>query len=175
MLSIFNILNNMDNRMSMTRSIKNLQSAAEYKQKVALEAIAEAERANEEAEKAIQLLTEAEAKVKAKTEKEASEVEILPDETSEQKIARLEKELADAIIIRELEEKFTAEKAAANNTKAVVVETNTTAKTQTPAPTAKVEAEKLNVTSAPKAEVAVEVYEPESPKTGAKGAATRRK
>ena len=67
-----------------------------------------------------------------------------------------------------------AEKAEA---KVEVVETTTTTTTKetTPKPTAKVDAEKLNVTSAPKAEVAVEVYEPESPKAGAKGAAVRRK
>lgn len=42
-------------------------------------------------------------------------------------------------------------------------------------PSAKVEAEKLNVTSAPKVEATTEVYEPEAPNSGAKGAATRRK
>lgn len=41
--------------------------------------------------------------------------------------------------------------------------------------TTKVEAEKLNVTTAPKVEVTTEVYEPEAPKSGVKGAAARRK
>lgn len=150
--------------------LKDLREEFLAKEKAAEAALEAAKKATLEAEEVRIKLAEAVAKDEA-----SSEAEILAEETSEQKIARLEKELADAIIIRELEGKLAAEKAAANTTKAAEVETTTTAKETTSKPTAKVEAEKLNVTSAPKAEVAVEVYEPESPKAGAKGAAARRK
>ena len=140
------------------------------KEKAAEAALEEAEKATLEAEELRIKLAEAVAK-----DEECSEAEVLADETSQQKIARLEKELADAIIIRELEDKLTAEKAAVNVSKVEVVETTTTAKTTPPKPTAKVDAEKLNVTTAPKVEVTTEVYEPEAPKSGAKGAAARRK
>lgn len=161
-------------RANKTRSnaldLKKLRDNLVEKQKAAEAALEAAEKATFEADEVRIKLAEAVAK-----DEECSEAEILADETSEQKIARLEKELADVIIIRELEEKLAAEKAAANNTKAVVIETTTTAKEQTPVATAKVEAEKLNVTKAPKVEVTTEVYEPEAPKSGAKGSAARRK
>lgn len=161
-------------RANKTRSnaldLKKLRDNLVEKEKAAEAALEAAEKATLDADEVRIKLAEAVAK-----DEECSEAGISADETSEQKIARLEKELADVIIIRELEEKLAAEKAAANNTKAVVIETITTAKEQTPVATAKVEAEKLNVTKVPKAEVAVEVYEPEAPKSGAKGSAARRK
>ena len=150
--------------------LKDLREEFLAKEKAAESALKAAEKATLEAEELRIKLAEAVA-----NDKEASEAEVLADETSEQKIARLEKELADAIIIRELEGKLAAEKAATNTTKAAEVETTTTAKEQTPVATAKVEAEKLNVTKAPKVEVTTEVYEPEAPKSGAKGSAARRK
>lgn len=154
------------NHTNKNVDLKDLRAKFLAKEKAAEAALEAAEKATLEAEELRIKLAEAVAK---------DEAETLAEETSEQKIARLEKELANVIIIRELEEKLAAEKAAANNTKAVVLVSNTTAKKQTPAPTAKVEADKLNVTSAPKAEVAVEVYEPEAPTSGVKGSAVRRK
>ena len=141
--------------------LNDLQAQFLAKEKAAEAALETAEKATEAAEELRIKLAEAvakteetsEAKAEAAVKKEAAGTSA---ETKEQKIARLKKEL------NELE--ATEEKPAA-----------TTDKETTPKPTAKVEAEKLNVTSAPKAEVAVEAYEPESPKAGAKGAAARRK
>lgn len=148
--------------------LKDLRAKFLAKEKAAEAALEAAEKATLEAEELRIKLAEAVAK-----DEECLEAEILADETIEQKLARLEKELADIKRIQDLEEKLAAEKAEA---KVEVVETTTTTtKAITPKPTAKVDAEKLNVTSAPKAEVAVEVYEPESPKAGAKGETTRRK
>lgn len=147
--------------------LEDLRAKFLAKEKAAEAALEAAEKATLEAEELRIKLAEAVAK-----DVECSEAEILADETSEQKIARLEKELADTIIIRELENKLAAEKAAA---KVEVVESTTTAKATPPKLTTKVDAAKLNVTTAPKVEVTTEVYEPEAPKSGVKGAAARRK
>ena len=141
--------------------LKSLKEELVEKEKAAEAALEEADKATTAAEEARLKLAEVVA-----ADEENSETENLADETSAQKIARLEKELADAIIIRELEEKLAAEKAATNTT---------TTKETTPAAAAQVKAEKLNVTSAPKVEATTEVYEPETPKAGVKGAAARRK
>lgn len=171
LVRITDLLRRANKARANSLDLKKLRDNLVEKEKAAEAALEAAEKATLDADEIRIKLAEAVAK-----DEECSEAGISADETSEQKIARLEKELANAIIIRELEEKLAAEKAAANNTKAVVVVSTTTAKeTMPPKPTAKVEAEKLNVTSAPKAEVAVEVYEPESPKAGAKGSAARRK
>lgn len=170
LVRITDLLRRANKARANSLDLKKLRDNLVEKEKAAEAALEAADKAVSAADEIRIKLAEAVAK-----DEECSEAGISADETSEQKIARLEKELADVIIIRELEEKLAAEKAAANNTKAVVVVSTTTAKEQTPAPTAKVEAEKLNVTSAPKAEVTTEVYEPEAPKSGAKGSAARRK
>ena len=165
------VLANANKKATTAVDLKDLQEELLAKEKAAEAALKAAEKATAEAEEIRIKLAEAVAKDEASVE-----AETLAEETSEQKIARLEKELANAIIIRELEEKLAAEKAAVNVSKVEVVETiTTTTKETTPKPTAKVDAEKLNVTTAPKVEVTTEVYEPEAPKSGVKGAATRRK
>lgn len=162
------VMKKVNQKVATDVDLNDLQAQFLAKEKAAEDALKAAEKATAEAEEIRIKLAEAVAKDEASVE-----AETLAEETTEQKIARLEKELADIKRIQDLEEKLAAEKAEA---KVEVVETiTTTTKETTPKPTAKVDAEKLNVTSAPKAEVAVEVYEPESPKAGAKGAAVRRK
>ena len=165
------VMKKVNQKVATDVDLNDLQAQFLAKEKAAEDALKAAEKATTEAEEIRIKLAEAVAKDEASVE-----AETLAEETSEQKIARLEKELANAIIIRELEEKLAAEKAAANVSKVEVVETITTnTKETTPKPTAKVDAEKLNVTTAPKVEVTTEVYEPEAPKSGVKGAAARRK
>ena len=159
------------NSQSNAVDLKKLRGELAEKEKAA-------EAALEEADKAVSAAEEVRLKLAAEVAKEDeanSEVETLTEETTEQKIARLEKELADIKRIQDLEEKLAAEKAEAKVEVVETTTTTTTTKAITPKPTAKVEAEKLNVTTAPKVEVTTEVYEPEAPKSGAKGAATRRK
>ncbi len=142
--------------------LKDLQVQFLAKEKAAEAALEAAEKATEAAEELRIKLAEAVAKDEEASEAKAKAVGSA--ETKEQKIARLKKEL------NELETRESDVDSLENNEKPA-----TTTTTETLVATPKVTADKLNVTSAPKAEVAVEVYEPESPKTGAKGAAARRK
>ena len=145
--------------------LKDLQVQFLAKEKAAEAALEAAEKATEAAEELRIKLAEAVAKDEEASEAKAKAVGSA--ETKEQKIARLKKEL------NELETRESTSDSLENNEKPATTTTTTT--TETLVATPKVTADKLNVTSAPKAEVAVEVYEPESPKTGAKGAAARRK
>ena len=140
--------------------LKDLQVQFLAKEKAAEAALEAAEKATEAAEELRIKLAEAVAKDEEASEAKAKAVGSA--ETKEQKIARLKKEL------NELETGESDVVSIENNEKPATT-------TETLVATPKVTADKLNVTSAPKVEVITDVYEPESPKTGAKGAAARRK
>ena len=105
----------------------------------------EALKVAEQAAKEAEEVCEQLAAAVSKKEETAPEAGVVT-ETNAQKIERLKRELSE---LEQIEKPAT--------------------------PTTKVTADKLNVTSAPKVEVITDVYEPESPKTGAKGSAARRK
>lgn len=164
------VMKKVNQKVATDVDLNDLQAQFLAKEKAAEDALKAAEKATAEAEEIRIKLAEAVAKDEASVE-----AETLTEETTEQKIARLEKELADIKRIQDLEEKLAAEKAEAKVEVVETTTTTTTTKAITPKPTAKVEAEKLNVTTAPKVEVTTEVYEPEAPDLGAKGSAARRK
>lgn len=144
------------------QELEKLRENLIAKEKAADDAMEALERAVKEADETREKLAEVIAKQDEKTSAPGNSAE-----TSDQKIARLEQELEDLKRIQALEKQI-ADVKAAKSTGEVV-------KKETAASTTKVDAENLSITSAPKVEVVTEVYEPETPTSGVKGAAARRK
>ena len=162
------LMNFADSIVSENKTVSNFQELEKLrenliaKEKAADAAMEAMELAVKEADEAREKLAEVIAKQDEKIFTSGNS-----GETNEQKIARLEQELADIKRIQELEKQLADVKATKSTTEVAQKETKVT--------TTMVEAEKLNVTTAPKVEVTTEVYEPEAPKSGAKGSAVRRK
>lgn len=144
------------------QELEKLRENLIAKEKAADDAMEALERAVKEADETREKLAEVIAKQDEKISTSGNS-----GETNEQKIARLEQELADIKRIQELEKQLADVKATKSTTEVAQKETKVT--------TTKVDAEKLNISSPPKAEATTEVYEPEAPNSGAKGSAARRK
>ena len=158
---ITDLLRRANKNRSNALDLKKLRDDLAEKEKAA-------EAALEAADKAVTAAEEMRLKLAEEVAKdEDSEAETLTEETNEQKIARLEKEIEDVKRIQDLEKQLAGAKSAKTSAEVTQKETKVT--------TTKVDAEKLNISSPPKAEVTTEVYEPEAPNSGAKGSAARRK
>lgn len=156
---ITDLLRRANKNRSNALDLKKLRDDLVEKEKAAEAALEAADKAVSAAEVIRLKLAEEVAK------DEDSEAETLTEETNEQKIARLEKEIEDVKRIQVLEKQLADAKSAKSSTEVIQKEIKVT--------TTKVDAEKLNISSPPKA--TTEVYEPEAPASGAKGAAARRK
>ena len=162
------LMNFADSIVSENKTVSNFQELEKLrenliaKEKAADAAMEAMELAVKEADEAREKLAEFVAKQDQKTSAPGNS-----EETNEQKIARLEKEIEDVKRIQELEKQLADAKSAKSSTEVTQRETTVT--------TTKVDAEKLNISSPPKAEATTEVYDPEAPNSGAKGSAARRK
>lgn len=161
------LMNFADSIVSENKKVSNFQELEKLKENLIAK-----EKAADAAMEALELaVKEADETREKLAEVIAKQDEKLADgnsgETNEQKIARLEQELADIKRIQELEKQLADVKATKSTAEVAQKETKVT--------TTKVDAEKLNISSPPKAEATTEVYEPEAPNSGAKGSAARRK